>query len=116
MVHARVSKWTSSFRGAVTRWSSGHFILIPMTTIDAKHKACLEGFIAECARADELGRTAAGLRLLEAQRALEDCNDPVELIAVRHWYHAAWDAYAVSRGWLTSEPVATVAATSFLAA
>jgi hypothetical protein len=87
-----------------------------MTTIDAKQKACLEGFIAECARADELGRTAAGLRLLEAQRALDNCNDPVELIAVRHWYHAAWDAYAISRGWLTAEPVMMIVDAAAIAA
>ena len=48
------------------------------------------------------------MRLLEAQRALDDCNDPVELVAVRHWYNAAWDAYAISRGWLTAEPVSAV--------
>ena len=76
-----------------------------MTTISATQKACLEGFIAECARADELGRTAAGMRLLEAQRALDDCNDPMALIAVRHRYNAAWDAYAISRGWLTAGSV-----------
>jgi hypothetical protein len=79
-----------------------------MTTISATQKACLEGFIAECARADELARTSAGMRLLEAQRALDNCNDPVELIAVRHWYNAAWDGYAISRGWLTAEPASTV--------
>jgi hypothetical protein len=87
-----------------------------MTTIDAKQKACLEGFIAECAREDDLGRTAAGIRLLEAQRALDNCHDPVELIAVRHWYSAAWDAYSVSRGWLTAELVTMDAAASPLAA
>ncbi len=80
-----------------------------MTTISVTQKACLEGFIAECARAGELARTAAGMRLLEAQRALDNCDDPVELVAVRHWYSAAWDAYAISRGWLTAEPVAALA-------
>ena len=71
-----------------------------MKITDAKMKACLEGFIAECARADELAQSATGMRLLEAQRALDNCTDPVELVAVRHWYQAAWDAYALSRGWL----------------
>jgi hypothetical protein len=87
-----------------------------MTTISATQKACLEGFIAECARADELGRTAAGMRLLEAQRALDNCNDPIELIAVRHWYHAAWDAYAIRRGWLTAEAANMVADSKAIAA
>jgi hypothetical protein len=87
-----------------------------MTTISATQKACLEGFIAECARAEDLGRTAAGMRLLEAQRALDLCNDPVELIAVRHWYSAAWDAYAVSRGWLSAEPVTVMRTAAPLAA
>jgi len=80
-------------------------MMLVMETIDAKQKACLQGFIAECARADELARSATGMRLLEAQRALDGCADPVELVAVRHWYEAAWDAYAVSRGWIAkAEP------------
>lgn len=71
-----------------------------MKITDAKLKACLEGFIAECAREDELAQSATGMRFLEARRALDTCTDPVELVAVRHWYEAAWDAYALSRGWL----------------
>ncbi len=70
-----------------------------MITIDTSHKACLEGFIAECVRAEELERSAVGRRLLEASRALDRCDDPVELVAVRHWYRTAWDAYAAWRGW-----------------
>lgn len=72
-----------------------------MQITDAKMKACLQGFVAECARADSLAQSSAGMRLLEAQRALDHCTDPVEMVAVRHWYQAAWDAYALSRGWLT---------------
>lgn len=77
-----------------------------MKITDAKMKACLEGFIAECAREDELAQSATGMRLLEASRALDACTDPVELVAVRHWYQAAWDAYATFRGWLSEhEPM-----------
>lgn len=76
-------------------------MMISMQITDAKMKACLQGFIAECARADSLAQSSAGMRLLEAQRALDNCTDSVELVAVRHWYQAAWDAYALSRGWLT---------------
>jgi hypothetical protein len=72
-----------------------------MNTINATQLACLEGFIAECARADELGRSVAGRRLLEAKRALDACDDAIELVAVRHWYRAAWEAYATWRGWMT---------------
>lgn len=78
--------------------------MVPMKITDEKLQACLEGFIAECARADELARSATGMRLLEAQRALDRCSDPTDLVAVRHWYQAAWDAYALSRGWLLHEP------------
>ena len=78
-----------------------------MNTITPTQLACLEGFIAECARADELGRSAAGRRLLEARRALDSCDDAVELVAVRHWYRAAWEAYATWRGWI--EPAAPAA-------
>ena len=70
-----------------------------MIILDTSHQACLEGFIAECVRAEELERSAVGRRLLEASRALDHCDDPVELVAVRHWYQAAWDAYAAWRGW-----------------
>ena len=88
-----------------------------MEITDIKMKACLQGFIAECARADELARTSEGMRLLEAQRALDNCDDPMELVAVQHWYQAAWDAYAMSRGWIShGEPGRIVATTELLAA
>jgi hypothetical protein len=83
-----------------TSWLSSPVTMIDMITNDATHLACLEGFVAECARADDLGRSAAGRHLLEARRALDLCDDPVELVAVRHWYRAAWNAYATWRGWI----------------
>jgi hypothetical protein len=70
-----------------------------MEMIDAKQRACLEGLMSECARADDLARTATGMRLLEAQRTLDNCDES-EIPAARHWYNAAWDAYALSRGWI----------------
>lgn len=85
-------------------------MMAPMEIIDAKLNVCLQGFVTECARADDLRCTPAGMRLLEAERALDDCGDPAELVAVRHWYRAAWDAYALSRGWVVDagQPQATV--------
>ncbi len=71
-----------------------------MEIIDAKLNACLQGFVTECARAADLAQTPAGKRLVEAERALDDCDDPAERVAVLHWYRAAWAAYALSRGWV----------------
>ncbi len=71
-----------------------------MEIIDAKLNVCLQRFVTECARADDLRCTPAGKRLVEAERALDDCDDPAGLVAVLHWYRAAWDAYALSRGWV----------------
>ena len=75
-------------------------MMAPMEIIDAKLNVSLQRFVTECARADDLRCTPAGMRLLEAEGALDSCGDPAELVAMRHWYRAAWDAYALSRGWV----------------